>query len=187
MAEIFALYRFTKLTITWLAPNGQPNDVAMGVVTGVLDNVPTSVSSVVQLEYAKVNFGDQTTPTILHVPRSYLVDQAPNKWWKTLSGAPQDWDEIQGVIFGATTAVAFAQTVVIDYEIEFCDFVNPANTPLPEFVCVDKGLGLYKSVKDLKGSDEPPSSYGNAAPVKAEMRGRVASERVATTMSDRKS
>lgn len=182
MAEIFQLFRFTKLKIHFLGPNANVNDIAVGVATGISDNPPASVSSVLQLEYCQINFGDQTTPSHLEVPRSFLIGQSSNKWWKTVSGAPPDWDELQGVIYGASTAGAATVNVFIEYEIEFCDFVNPAQTP--SFVCVDADLGLYRSTKSLKGSDGPsqPHEVVAGTPVA----GRVASQRVATVQSDRK-
>jgi len=185
MAEIFQLFRFTKLKIHFLGPNSNVSDIAVGVATAVIDTVPTTVNLVLQLEYAKLNFGDQTTPTVLEVPRSYLVGQSQNKWYKTVSGAPPDWDELQGVIFAAGNAGTPGMSAWIEYEIEFCDFVNPTQTP--QFVCVDAEMGLYRSVKDLKGSDGPSKPHEAIAPGTPVVLGRAASQRVAAQSSDRKS
>jgi hypothetical protein len=187
MAEIFQLYRFTKLAISYLGQNTQVNDVAVGVMTGLPDTIPVSVSSVCQLEYSSINFGDQTTPTTLRVPRSFLVGQAPNVWWKTVSGAPQDWNEIQGVIYGVSGAAsANAFPVFIEYEIEFCDFVNPLQTPKTRYICVDEELGLYRSAKDLKAPDGTETPQEGIAPGTPVVRLRSTAQRAVEAPSVRK-
>ncbi len=145
-AELFNLYRFTKLQISWLAPNTNVTDACVGVATGTIDGVPTTNVEVSQLEYAGINWGDQTTPTHLVIPSSYLLGQSPNKWWKCQTGTPDDWEEIQGQIFGTIT-VSGGLNIWVDYEVEFCDFVAPAQSPM--YKLVEGTEDLYRRTGDV--------------------------------------
>ncbi len=161
IADCFGLFRFTKLRIRWVGPNATAADVAACVVTGTVDGFPATVGTVIQSEYYNINFADQTTPTILDVPRAYLVEQSPNKWWKTVAGTPDDWNEVQGVICAACSS-STTLNFVIDYEIELCDFLNPSNTPALEYKLVNSELGLYRRVS----SEESNKVTSGVSPVK---------------------
>ncbi len=154
ISEVFNLYRFTRLDIEWLTI-AAASDSAVGVIAGVVDLAPATTTLVGQTEYWGVNYQDQTTPTRFSVPRSYLIGETSLKWWKTVPGTPDDWNEIQGIICGAQ-GVSGGLSVRVDYEIEFCSYVNVANTP--KFELVDGTTDLYRRKDSGPGEKQSKDS-----------------------------
>ncbi len=153
LADVFGLFRFTELEIHFLAQNGVTGDTAVGVFMGQSDSPPATVAQVAQCEYSGVNWADQTTPTIIRVPRSYLVGQSANKWYKTAQSASvESFSEDQGFIVGACS-VSSALNLMVRWTAELCSFLPSASVPklLPKPICESRpGDSPGKQEADLE-------------------------------------
>ncbi len=75
------------------------------------------------------------SPRKLMVPPSHLLGGAPYKWWRTRAGTSSDvWELCQWLFYvvaeDTTLGSGLQFTWYLDYEIEFSDPVDPAQTPL---------------------------------------------------------
>jgi hypothetical protein len=134
MAELFNLYRFVDIKVSWCSGGGgttNGEDMAVGIMPGLITASPTTVAAISSLECVNVSWATQNTVTHLHADRAYLLGSAPNKWWKTVPDAGQeDWEENQGEIFFAASASTTRQ-VMVESVIEFTSFVASTLTPMP--------------------------------------------------------
>lgn len=127
LADSFQLYRFTHLRLRWI--EGASNTV-VSVSMGTTDTFPTSNVLNSQFEYSELNSASQTTPTVLVVPRSYLL-ASPISWYKSVPGTPTSDFEIQGNIF-FTCGSAQSSNIWVSYTIEFTDWAPTTSTPMPK-------------------------------------------------------
>lgn len=143
MADGFGLFRFTMLKLS-MDPAIASTDCWMAVSTGEIDTFPVIAATACQCQYFAINFGGQTTPTYLPVPRSFLVGSAPLTWFKTFVGVPEVTFNVQGNIFaGAGTSATF--NILIEFEIEFTDWLPTGSTPL----AVPRGFKPVEGCPDL--------------------------------------
>ena len=107
----------------------------LGYSNGVSDAPPTSDATIIELEYSDINFGSQTIPTSFKVPRSYLLGQSNQSWWKTRATANQvPMEFVQGQIcVGGTTGFTF----LVRWTCELSGWIVGAATPAPAHVTVD--------------------------------------------------
>jgi len=129
IVDNFNLYRCTHLDVSFVMPTTDAS-VAVGFVPATVDNAPTSMNAVTNLEQSSLHFLGQTTITHLRLSRSQLMGESSLKWFKGIVGTPDAWDEQQGSVYFATSA-STTLAVRIDYVFEFTGFLAGGNTPKP--------------------------------------------------------
>lgn len=123
MADVFNLYRFTKLKFS-IYPAG---NTAVGYSNGEFDTPPTTVAQIMEIAYAGLNTATQSVPTHVNVPRSELLGDSTLKWYKTIAGTPAVGFEVQGNLFVLAGAIQF---FVVEWTCEFTQWNLAANSPL---------------------------------------------------------
>jgi len=136
LANVFQLFRFTKLRmrIPALGPNAGLN--AMGMTAMVPVTAPTSTSAVMDLPWSWL-LRDGTTTAAVNVPLTAMISkrelfESQPKWFRTVADASADNNlEYQGAIylrgFNSTTG-----TLAVDYTVELTQFVGTGQTPLAQ-------------------------------------------------------
>ncbi len=128
MADLYALYRLNKLRFR-LHPAA--TSVCMAYLPNTVDTAPNGLSQISETMDRAFISSAQTVPTKwVDVPPQVLRGALP--WYKTVSGTPDDWDEVVGSLF-ATNVVGTTGTEGITYEVlgeyEFKSALDPSNTP----------------------------------------------------------
>lgn len=140
VSDAFNLYRFTRLRVTVYPQQGASattsaasgGSIHAAFIDQDTDTDPTTVLQISECMYHACVVGVQTVPATFTVPRGALLKVA-NKWFKTKLGTPDTWNEIQGEIFFITTSpqpTADSYQLKLDYQIQYCDPVSAAITPM---------------------------------------------------------
>lgn len=144
MADVFNLYRFTRLKFT-IMPG---SSTSVGFSTGEFDTPPTTVTQIMELAYAGLVPGTQTVPVHVNVPRSELLGDSTLKWYKSIAGTPASGFENQGALYWLAGGAVF---LLVEWTCEFSQWNLAANSPMKPIVPVGKN--------DSSISKKPQSWY----------------------------
>jgi len=145
ISSCFQLFRFVRITIELNPANfiiSVAGAAGLGILGYAADQVlgttPTTPQGIVELSWRMPYVGNgntsgsgQTTVVRRTIPKSLLHGQNV-RWFNTrVSGSPVQDLLYQGAIYawGSTLAAFGSITYVIDYEVEFKDFIQPAFVP----------------------------------------------------------
>lgn len=131
MADVFNLYRFTRLRFT-VKPGSQ---TSVGYSNGEFDTPPTTVQQIMELAYAALVPGSQTVPESVTVPKSELLGDSTLKWYKTIAGTPASGFENQGALYWLAGGAVF---LLVEWTCEFSQWNLAANSPLKTPSAVSK-------------------------------------------------
>lgn len=137
ISDNFALFRFTKLVVE-AAPgvDGTAGNLYVGFDPMVTNGAPANVGAMIELPWSMpiALCGTAASPygfTTVHrkrVPSQMLTGQLV-KWFHTRTGTFSADLVNQGTIFVRTPGATDTISLVLDYEIQFRDFVQTGLTP----------------------------------------------------------
>ncbi len=139
MMEGFQLFRFTELKMEILPQGVLQSDVdfyTLAYSPGIPDisGASATTNNVSQLADSINYTSSMTIPRVLTVPRSSLIADTPNKWYRTQPAAAiETWEEQQGQLtFCIDTQASSTLNFFIRcrYVIQFTSAIAPGNIPL---------------------------------------------------------
>ncbi len=128
IADVFALYRLNKLRFR-LHPAA--TTIMMCALPNYVDTAPNGFSQMSETK-AKAYISSVYSVPTKWVNVDLAVIRGALPWYKTVAGAPDDWDEIACTLYltnqaGTTGTEGFVYE--LEGEYEFRDPIDPGNTP----------------------------------------------------------
>jgi len=134
ISDAFALFRFISLEFE-VSGNGGVTQADtffyMGFTPEVTTSAPATASNHIDLPFSFFRNLRCTDTYRKRVPPKLLLSTGV-PWFRTrLNGSYDDNLESQGIISQRTSGATDTVTIVLNYVIEFKDFIGPAQTPMP--------------------------------------------------------
>jgi len=135
MADTWQFYRIVALTAHMLPTCGTnlaaSDQCALAYIPEYVDTYPASMFDCLEILKSQVITGLDSMPKKLSLNRFDLLGANSLKWWKSIAGVPDDWEERQGSLrIVNTNAANSGIKVLIVFKAEFTGSLATANTPM---------------------------------------------------------
>lgn len=138
LADLFGLYRFTKLrfslqpehTATFGASQPATSPFALGFTPDYdgVTGLPATIEEVMEYPFSAYMPSMMRHAVVLDVPRSELVSRSQLKWFECSPAQTELEFEAQGEIFIFSLETTTTLAIVVEYEVELTNPLPPAVT-----------------------------------------------------------